>query len=144
MYFQPSKRAGKLYQALPVRVPEHTAVSADEPEAARRARVSEAFEATLSGNVLVPGDHRYEAELSEAVTAFDELSADRWFADDIGSPPGNAGGARPEALTAKIADPESAPLREALATSTRRPGQTYRQVGRPDPPGKAAQLASPG
>ncbi len=142
MYFQPSKARGKLYRYYQCASRKHTALSADELEELVEDEFLEAFgDDPVRERVWVPGDS-HEAELSEAITAFDELSA---AAGRMTSVTARQRLQRQlEALDAKIADLESAPLREARY-EYQETGQTYRQVWEDlDPPGKAAQLAKSG
>jgi site-specific DNA recombinase len=111
MYFQPSKARGKLYRYYQCASRKYTAVSADDLEELVEQQFLEAFgDATVRERVWVPGDS-HEAELREAVTAFDELSV---TAGRMTSATARQRLQRQlEALDSKIVDLESAPVREA-------------------------------
>jgi site-specific DNA recombinase len=142
MYFQPSKARGKLYRYYQCASRKHTAVAADDLEELVENEFLEAFGDTLvRERVWVPGDS-HEADLREAVTAFDELS------ETVGRMTSATAKQRLrrqlEALDAKIAELESAPVREGHYEH-RETGQTYRQVWEDlDSRGKADQLAKSG
>lgn len=142
MYYQPSKARGKLYRYYQCASRKHTAISADDLESLVEQEFLEAFgDKLIRERVLVPGES-HEAELREAVTAFDELSA---TAGRMTSATTKQRLQRQlEALDVKIAKLESAPVREAHY-EYRETGQTYRQVWEAlDSQGKAAQLAKSG
>jgi site-specific DNA recombinase len=142
MYFQPSKARGKLYRYYQCATRQHTAMSADDLEKMIEGEFLQAYgDAPVRERVWVPGDS-HEAELRGAVTAFDELSA---TAGRMRSATARQRLQRQlEALDAKIAELESAPVREAHY-EYQQTGQTYRQVWEGlDPQGKAAQLAKSG
>ena len=142
MYFQPSKARGKLYRYYQCASRKHTAVSADELEKLVENEFLGAYgDEPVRERVWVPGDS-HEAELREAVTAFNELSS------TVGRMTSAIARQRLqrqlEALDVKMADLESAPVREARY-EYRETGQTYRQVWEVlDSKGKAAQLAKSG
>jgi site-specific DNA recombinase len=142
MYFQPSKARGKLYRYYQCSSRKHTAVSADDLEELVMQEFLEAFgDVPVRERVWVPGDS-HEAELREAVTAFDELSATAGRMTSVTAKQRLQ--QQLEALDAKIADLESAPVREARY-EYQETGQTYRQVWEGlDLQGKAAQLAKSG
>jgi site-specific DNA recombinase len=142
MYFQPSKVRGKLYRYYQCASRKHTAVSADDLEKLVEDEFLEAFgDEPVRERVWVSGDS-CESELREAVTAFDELSA---TAGRMTSTTARQRLQRQlEALDARIAELESAPLREAHY-EYRETGQIYRDVWKDlDAQGKAAQLAKSG
>jgi site-specific DNA recombinase len=142
MYFQPSKARGKLYRYYQCASRNHTAISTDELEKLVEDEFLEAYgDEPVRERVWVPGDS-HEAELREAVTAFDELTT---AAGRMKSATATQRLQRQlDALGAKIAQLESAPVREARY-EYRATGQTYRQVWEAlDMRGKAAQLAKSG
>lgn len=142
MYYQPSKVRGKLYRYYQCASRKHTAVSADDLEGLVGEQFLEAFgDKLIRERVLVPGES-HEAELREAVMAFDELSA------TAGRMVSTTAKQRLQrqlaALDEKIAHLESTPAREAHY-EYRETGQTYRQMWEGlDSHGKAAQLAKSG
>jgi site-specific DNA recombinase len=142
MYYQPSKARGKLYRYYQCASRKHTAISADDLEDLVEREFLEAFgDKQIRERVLVPGESQ-EAELREAVAAFDDLSA---TAGRMTSVTARQRLQRQlEALDVKIANLESAPVREAHY-EYRDAGQTYRQVWEAlDSQGRAAQLAKSG
>ena len=142
MYLQPSKARGKLYRYYQCASRKHTAMSADDVEKPVEGQFLEAYgDEPVRERVWVAGDS-HEADMMEAVTAFNELSA------TVGRMTSATAKQRLqhqlEALDLKMADLESAPVREARY-EYRETGQTYRQVWEAlDPKGKAAQLAKSG
>jgi DNA invertase Pin-like site-specific DNA recombinase len=142
MYFQPSKARGKLYRYYQCASRKHTAISADDLEALIEQEFLEAFgDTAVRERVLVPGDS-HEAELREAVTAFDELSAAAGRMTSVTAKQRLQ--KQLAALDAKIASLESAPVSEAHY-EYRETGETYRQVWEKlESEGKAAQLARAG
>jgi hypothetical protein len=142
MYFQPSKARGKLYRYYQCASRTHTAMSADDLEKDVGDHFLEAYgDEPITERVWVSGDS-HEAALREAVMAFDELSA------TVGRMTSATTRQRLqrqlEALDVKIAELESAPVREGRYEQ-RETGQTYRQVWEDlDVQGKAAQLRKSG
>ncbi len=142
MYFQPTKARGKLYRYYQCASRKHTAISADDLEALMEQEFLEAFgDNDVAERVLVRGDS-HEAELQEAVRAFDDLSATAGRMTSVT--------ARQRlqkqlaAIDAKIAGLESAPVSEAHY-EYQETGETYRQKwAMLDSQGKAAQLAKSG
>ena len=130
MYFQPSKARGKLYRYYQCQSRKHTAVSADDLEKLVEDEFLEAYgDEPVRERVWVPGDS-HESDLREAITAFDELSA---AAGRMTSVTARQPLQRQlEALDAKIADLESAPLREARYEYQER-ARPSAGVGRPGP-----------
>jgi DNA invertase Pin-like site-specific DNA recombinase len=142
MYFQPSKARGKLYRYYQCASRVHTAISADELETLIENEFLGAFgDSPVMERVLIPGDS-HEAELRQAVSAFDELSS---AAGRMTSATAKQRLQRQlDALDAKIAQLEAAPTTEAHY-EYRETGVTYRQKWETlDSQGKAAQLAKSG
>ena len=142
MYYQPSKARGKLYRYYQCASRKHTAISADDLEDLVEREFLEAFgDEPIRERVLVPGES-HEAELREAVAAFDELSATAGRMTSVTAKQRLQ--RQLAALDVKIAKLESAPVREAHY-EYQETGQTYRQAWEElDSQGKAAQLAKSG